>query len=57
MLSENNHKKIDLVKELVARNLKKLLHEGYFGEATFQIKIQDGAIQNVKESSTEEHKI
>ena len=57
MESENNHKQLERIRELVSRNLKKMLHKGYYGEATFQIQVQDGAIQSIVEGMKEKHKI
>ena len=57
MQNENNYKQIERIKELVSRNLKKMLHKGYYGEVTFQIQVQDGAIQSIEEGIKEKHKI
>ena len=57
MERENNQKQIERIKELVSRNLRKILHKGYYGEATFQIQVQDGAIQSIEESIKEKHQI
>lgn len=57
MKTENNQKQIEQLKVFVVRNLKKMLHEGIYGEAFFRIKIQDGAIQKVVEGIEEEHKL
>lgn len=57
MQNENDYKQIERIKELVTRNLQKMLHKGFYGEVTFQIQVQDGAIQSIEEGIKEKHKI